>query len=180
MPTLGRLSAGHHPRESKPSYCSRDWGGSRGPHVVWVHSKADGQQCFRLSVRVQHDVRVYLPSSQEDDQWGDSGDGTKRDTWEGEHERSTWCTPVRCHNDPHHFTLIMITHLCPLSGWDSEARAQRPSVGKDFYVFLPASISCNTLRVENTDKNRSNCVIPSCYRTYAYPILSLPLEIWFY
>lgn len=84
MATFGRLSAGHHTRESKPSYCSRDWGSSTEDHIELkvVTKRSNPQQGrwqrgSRLLVCFQRGIRLYFLSSREEDQWGGWGNRIK-------------------------------------------------------------------------------------------------------
>lgn len=53
MATFERLSADHHARESKPSYCSRDWGSSPEDHMeLRVLTKRSSPQQGRWTERV--------------------------------------------------------------------------------------------------------------------------------
>lgn len=95
MATFARLSADHHTRESKPSYCSRDWGSNTEDHMELKvltkrsnHSKADGQRGSPLLVCFQLGIRLYFLPSQDEDQWGGWGNRIKRGKWGGEYNQN--------------------------------------------------------------------------------------------
>lgn len=53
MATFGRLSAGQHTRESKPSYYSEDWGSSTEDHMeLKVLTKRSSPQQGRWTARL--------------------------------------------------------------------------------------------------------------------------------